>query len=132
MIVKLTPDKEKVKSMLKLIEDREKFIFSIDIEKFSTIAAENYYEVIKELATAVLLLDGLKAIGENAHKELIDYLSNYRELSEYEISLMNDLRIKRNRSSYEGRRIDREYLQNKKDKLLAIIDKLKKLVKNKI
>lgn len=132
MIIKITPDKEKAKSMLRLIENREEFISSIDIEKFSTIATENYYEIIKELATTLLLLDGFKTTGENAHKELIDYLSNYKELSEYEISLMNDLRIKRNKSSYEGKQIDKDYLQNKKDKLLNIIDKLKKLIKSQL
>lgn len=132
MIIKVTPDKEKVESMLKLIRNREEFVSSVDIEKFSTIATENYYEIIKELATAVLLLDGFKTTGENAHKELIDYLSNYNELSEYEISLINDLRIKRNKSSYEGKPIDKEYLRNKKDKLLIIIDKLKKLIKSRL
>lgn len=132
MIIKVTPDKEKVESMLKLIRNREEFVSSIDIEKFSTIATENYYEIIKELATAVLLLDGFKTTGENAHKELIDYLSNYNELSEYEISSINDLRIKRNKSSYEGKSIDKEYLRNRKDKLLIIIDKLKKLIKSRL
>lgn len=132
MIIKITPDKEKAKSMLRLIENREEFISSINIEKFSTIATENYYEIIKELAATLLLLDGFKTTGENAHKELIYYLSNYKELSEYEISLMNDLRIKRNKSSYEGKQIDKEYLQNKKDKLLNVIDKLKKLIKSQL
>lgn len=91
MIIEVSPDKEKVKSILGLIKNREKFLSTIDIEKFSTIAAENYYEIIKELATSLLLLDGLKTTGDGAHKELIDYLSKYEEFSEYEISLMDDL-----------------------------------------
>ena len=133
MIIKIAPDKEKAKSMLELIKDREKFILSLSINEISsTIIAENYYEIIKELATIIALLDGFKATGENAHKELIEYMSKYKELSEDEVVLMNDLRIKRNKSSYEGKKIDKSYLENKKTKLLNIIAKLKNIVNNKL
>jgi hypothetical protein len=132
MIIRITPDKEKARSMINMIKDREIFLSSVDIGKFSTIAAENYYEIIKELASVTLLLDGYKATGENAHKDLIDYLNNYKEITEEEIIIMDDLRIKRNKSSYEGKRIESIYLQNKKDKLILIINKLKKLVNNRL
>ena len=69
MIIKITPDKEKAKSMLSLIKNREKFLPSINIKEFSTIASEHYYEIIKELISIFLMLNGIKAIGENAHKE---------------------------------------------------------------
>lgn len=128
MLHKILPDKEKAKSILKLVSEREKFVSSIDNEKFSTILAENYYEIVKELATALLLLDGFRAIGENAHKETIDNLSKYKEFSDSEISILQDLRIKRNKSSYEGKPIDPSYIANKKDFLLEIINKLKKIV----
>ncbi len=132
MIIKVAIDKEKVKSMLRLIKNREDFLFLIDVKKFPTISAESYYEIIKELATALLLLDGLKAIGEKAHKELIDHLVNYEEISKEEIVVMDDLRAKRNKSSYEGKQIEESYLENKKDKLDNIIQKLKKLINRKI
>lgn len=132
MIIKITPDKEKANSMLKLIEDREKFVLSSSINEISsTIIAENYYEIIKELATIIALLDGFKATGENAHKDLIEYIANYKELLGNEVFLMNDLRIKRNQSNYEGKRIEKNYLENKKAKLLIIIEKLKSIIKNK-
>jgi len=132
MIIRITPDKEKARSMINMIKDREIFLSSVDIGKFSTIAAENYYEIIKELASVTLLLDGYKATGENAHKDLIDYLNNYKEITEEEIIIMDDPRIKRNKSSYEGKKIESIYLQNKKDKLILIINKLKKLVNNRL
>ena len=43
MIIRTTPDKEKVKSMMQLIKEREDFVETIDYEKFSTHSAENYY-----------------------------------------------------------------------------------------
>ena len=131
MIHKIFADKEKVKSMLKMAVDREKTINSIKVD-YPTIVAENYYEIIKELSSALLLLNGLKVTGENAHKEIIDSLEKFDNFSGYEISLLQDLRIKRNKSQYEGEPFDISYLENKKDILLRIIDKLKKEVKNRL
>jgi len=132
VIIKVTPDKEKVKSILQLIIEREEFTHSIDHEKFSTNASENYYEIIKELANALLLIDGLKTTGESAHKDLIDYLANYKEFTESDILFMNDLRIKRNNSAYDGKKIDSSYLPNNKNIILELIEKLKKLIKKKL
>ncbi len=132
MIIKVTPDKEKVKTIFQLIKEREEFVFSIDHEKFSTNATENYYEIIKELANALLLLDGLKTTGEYAHKDLIDYLINYKEFTESDIIFMNDLRIKRNNSSYEGKKIDPSYLINNRKRILELVEKLKKSIKKKL
>src|SRR3989339_331811 len=132
MIIKVTPDKEKVKSILQLIKEREEFISSIDHEKFSTNASENYYEVIKELANALLLLDGLKTTGEYAHKDLIDYLVNYKEFTESDILFMNDLRVKRNNSAYNGKKIEPTYLMNNKKRILELTEKLKRLINDKL
>jgi hypothetical protein len=132
MIIKVTPDKEKVKSILQLLREREEFVKTIDVKKFSTNAAENYYEIIKELANALLLLDGLKTTGEYAHKDLIDYLSNYKEFSQGDIGFLNDLRIKRNNSAYDGKKVDPVYLENNTDRILYLTDKLKLLIKGKL
>jgi hypothetical protein len=127
MIIKILPDKEKAKSILRLVKDREEFLPLIDIEKFPTIAAENYYEIIKELITTLLIFDGIKTLGENAHKELVECLSKYKEFDEKEIRAIDDLRIRRNKSLYEGMGIDTDYIKNKKVQLVAIINKLKEI-----
>jgi hypothetical protein len=132
MIIKITPDREKAASILNMVKNRKEFISSANIERFPTIAVENYYEIIKELATAILLLDGIKATGESAHKETIDALSKYRQMEEWEISLIDDLRLKRNKSSYEGKQINISYLENKKDKIIQIIEKLENLLRRKL
>jgi len=132
MLIKVSPDKEKSVSILQLIKDREEFISTIDHEKFSTNVTENYYEMIKELASALLLIGGLKTMGEYAHKDLIDYLINYKEFTESDIVFMNDLRIKRNNSSYDGKKIDPSYLTNNKNRILELIEKLKKKIKNNL
>ena len=124
MMLKITQDKERAKSIFGMIKEREKFVKNINGNKFSTIIAENYYEIIKELCTAIALTNGYKFIGENAHKELIDFMKNYN-ISENELRMMDDLRVRRNKSSYEGKPIGQIYLDNKKEDLLTIIKKLK-------
>lgn len=132
MIIKTAPDKERAKAIIKVVKQREEYIATTDIEKFHTLIAAEYYEVIKELMTAISLSDGFKTAGENAHKDLVDYLSNYKELTKEEISLMDDLRIRRNKLMYQGVIIELSYLKNNKDKLLSIINKLKEVIQNKL
>lgn len=132
MIIKIAPDKEKARSIFNLTKNRREFISSIDIKRFPTNAAENYYEIIKELGIGILLLDGLKATGDSAHKEMIEALAGYDKIEGWEIELMDDLRVKRNRSSYEGKEIEYVYLKNKRDELESIINKLEKLLDERL
>lgn len=132
MKIKIKPDKEKAKSILKLVKSREDFLNQLEkIKAPSTMVAENYYEIIKELCTALLFVKGYKTLGRYAHKELIDSMKDYK-LSEFEIGILQDLRTRRNKSSYEGKPIEPIYIENKKEKLKDIIDKLKKILKYKI
>jgi len=132
MMHKIFPDKEKAKSIFRMALEREKSVSSLDPVLFTTIATENYYEVIKELATAILLLSGIKATGENAHKEILDSLEKYADFHDEEILILQDLRLKRNKSMYEGKQINPSYLGNNKDAILKIIDKLKKVIRERI
>jgi len=103
----------------------------LDIKKFSTIVSEIYYEIIKELSSALILLDGFKSIGENSHKDLISFLEKYK-FSELEISLLHDLRIRRNKSSYEGKPFEISFLEFNEKRLLQIIKRLKYLINIKL
>lgn len=131
MLHKIFPDREKAKSIFKMVLERERYIKSSKID-YTNIVVENYYEIIKELATAILLLDGIKAVGENAHKEIIDSLKRYIGLSDEYAFVLQDLRLKRNKSMYEGKQIDMSYLENNKDFFIEIADKLKKIVKDRL
>tara|TARA_Y100000310_G_C20580410_1_gene762689 strand:- start:191 stop:592 length:402 start_codon:yes stop_codon:yes gene_type:complete len=128
MIIKITPDKEKAESILRMCEHRETTMKHIRGVGFPTIIAENYYEIIKELITALLLIEGIKTIGEYAHKELIQKLLEYDAFKIDEIKIIDDLRIRRNKSSYEGKPFEKIYLENHEEQLIEIITKLKELV----
>ena len=136
MIIKISSDKEKAKSMLKMAENTEKFIKQIiqkiGLEEHQSLLAREYYEVMRGLASAILFVDGFKAIGENAHKEIIGYLSKYNGISEQEILEIQELRIRRNKNSYEGKPIKSPYLENKKGKFENIINKLKIMLEKKL
>lgn len=90
-------------------------------------------EIIRELLSVVLLLDGYKTYGEGAHKKLIDYLEeNYKDFSTYEISLIDNLRTTRNKIAYDGFFVNKDYIERKKKNIDIIIKKLKDIIKKKL
>ena len=94
---------------------------------------KEYYQVIRELISVVLLLDGYKTYGEGAHKKLVEYLQlNYKEFDEYAISLIDDLRIIRNKIAYDGFFVDMDYIERKVKDIQEIIRKLNGVIKKKI
>ncbi|MGB8216576.1 MAG: hypothetical protein WCE94_04665 [Candidatus Methanoperedens sp.] len=132
-IIKTMPDREKAKSILKMVETTMEMISAIDSKKYPSNVLKEYYEVIRELITVILLLDGYKTQGEGAHKKLIEYLEkNYPEFKRYEISLIDDLRLTRNRIAYNGFFVTDEYLERKMKEILAIIDKLRVIIYKKL
>ena len=132
-IIKATPNVEKVKSIIKMVDSTLEMIKSIDIAKFSSNVTKEYYDVIRELLTTILLLDGYKTYGEGAHKKLIEYIKeNYKELNNYEISLVDDLRIIRNKISYDGFFVERDYIERKTGDIKEVIKKLKIIINNKL
>ena len=128
-VLKITPDKEKARSLLKLVELREMDLKSKS-EEFITLIIESYYEIIKELITAIMSIDGYKTLS---HEFLIGYIARfYKELSSAEIYLMDQLRKTRNDIAYRGITIQPEYLKRNKERILIIVNRLKQIVKNKI
>lgn len=133
MIIKIEIDSERAKSLYEMTLKRERFIKTLEInENSSTIISENYYEIIKELGTIVLFLEGLKATGESAHREIIEYLGKINILNPEETSIAQDLRLKRNYSSYEGEQISEHYILQKKKFLEEIISKLRKAAEKRL
>lgn len=128
-VTKLTSDKEKAKALLRLVELREKDL-SAKGEEFATLIVEQYYEVVKELATAIMSIDGYKTLS---HELLVGYIAKfYKEFTQSEVYLMDQLRKTRNDIAYRGVLIKPEYLKRNKVSVLEIISKLKYIVIKKI
>ncbi len=132
-IIKTAPDREKAKSILKMVETTLEMIDTIDPKKFTSHVVKEYYEVIRELITVILLLDGYKTHGEGAHKKLIEYMEkNYAEFRGHEISLIDDLRLIRNKIAYNGFFVTNDYLDRKRQEILTLIDKLRIIIYKKL
>lgn len=132
-LIRVTSDKEKAQSILKMVETTLEMVKFIDKNKFPSNIAKEYYEIIRELISIILLLDGYKAIGEKAHKRQIEYLEvNYKEFNKAEITFMDDLRITRNKIAYDGFFVKESYVDRKLADILKIIEKLKGLINKKL
>ena len=129
-LIKITPDKEKARNILKMVSLIEERIKSQDKTKMAALIITDYYEIIKELITAIFLIDGYKTLS---HKDLIDYIKGKNsEFSMHEISVLDDLRILRNRVTYEGFFIEVSYLNRNEALFKKTILKLKTLIAKKL
>jgi len=126
----MTPDKEKARSILNMVNLIEERIKIQDKNKMSALIITDYYEIIKELITAILLIEGYKTLS---HIELIRYIENNRkEFTEEDISVLDNLRILRNRVTYEGFFINTSYLERNEISFKEMIKKLKNLISMKL
>ena len=129
-LIKITPDKERARSIIKMTSLIKERIKSQNRENMTALIITDYYEIIKELITAILLTDGYKTLS---HKDLFDYLEKkYPEFDANDISNLNDLRILRNKVSYEGFFIDLSYLDRHEFLFKEIITKLEDILGDKL
>lgn len=131
-LMRASVDMEKIKSILKMADATLEMIRTIDSRRFASNIVKEYYDVLRELASAIMLLDGLKTHGEGAHKNIIEYLEKNRKLSGYEISLLDELRITRNKIAYDGFFITEDYLERKRKDIIALSEKLKSVLEKGI
>lgn len=128
-IFRIRRDKARAKDLLKMAKERLKLLKLIPRDKTFKII-EEYYEIIKELLTAIMYLDGYKTLS---HVRLIEYFSSkYDYLNRKEIELIDTLRKFRISIVYYGRKISEEFLLNNEEEIRKIIKILLKVVKMKI
>ena len=123
-------DEGKVQSILKLgaVRLRVVNLIPLDMETASVIA-EHFYEIIKELLTALLLLHGLKS---DNHECLIAFFQKTYPDQEYEVKVLYDLKIIRNKIDYEGLFVDKEYIERNKLEFIHIISFIQAKIQEKL
>ena len=126
-IIKITPDKKRAKNILKMVLLLEKRITIQDPISMSALILTDYYEIIKELSTGIMYAEGYKTLS---HKDLLGYVS--KSLNKRESSIIDDLRVLRNRVSYDGFEIDPSYLERNEQDFRKIIIKLKEILDTKV
>ena len=128
-IKKVEPDGERIESIKRMCNIRLKVIKNIEIDdETASIIAADYYEIIKELLTALLFKNGLKS---DNHECLISFFKNKFPRYEYEAKMMHQLKNVRNRVSYDGVFVKKDYININQLEFEHIIDLLNKILEEK-
>ncbi len=125
MITKVTPDKQKAQALIRMAEITMERLEKTNISEYPSNTLVDYYDTIHKLLEAIALKEGTKARGEGAHQELIDYVAKQIKLDEQTRQFLQQLRDYRNRISYEGFMIQKNFIITNKEKIKSIIRKLK-------
>ena len=90
-VAKISPDRETANSLMNNVEDRLKFLKTID-KNFPNMVFETVYEIIRESINALMLLEGYKPYS---HEVVIAFLEKFHpdKFTEYELTNLNNLRI---------------------------------------
>lgn len=129
VIIKVSQDKEKAKNLFKMIQSILERIKNTNKKKFTSLIVSDYYEIVKELITAILISEGIKTLS---HKVLIEQAKKFNGISEQEFYLINELRIIRNKINYDGFFVEYDYLERKEKSINSAIKKLLKVLQSKI
>ena len=125
-IKKVEPDKEKMESIKKMCRIRHKLLLNVSIDdETASVVATDYYEIIKELLTALLLKNGLKS---GNHECLISFFRHNFPEYEYESKAIHQLKDVRNRVCYDGVFVKMEYVERNKLEFESIIKQLYTLI----
>ena len=90
---------------------------------------EGHYEIIKELCTAILVLDGWKALN---HECLFAFLKSKKQNLELDFGYLLELKDTRNSIDYRGVKVSSGLWKNNKLKIEMIIKTLKEYIKEKL
>jgi len=123
VIIKISPDKQKSQALVKMAQITLDRLSETNTQKYPTNTLTDYYDIAHKLMEAILLKDGFKTSGEGAHKELIDFISEQHDLSEQNKIFLQQIRSYRNRTSYEGFCINKNYIIKNEIKIQEIIEK---------
>lgn len=129
MQIKITPDKQKTKALMDMAKISLSRLNETDKEKYPTNTLTDYYDIIHKIMEAIAYIEGVKIKGEGAHQELIEYICKKYNIEEPIRIFLQELREYRNRISYEGFMINKEYIKVNIKKIEGIIDRFIKLTK---
>jgi hypothetical protein len=108
-------------------------INSIDYNVFPSNVLQQYYDVLRELMSIIMLLDGFKTKGEGAHKEIIEYIGkNYSNVTQGQIMFLDELRVLRNRISYDGFFIESDFVKRKNEDIIELVRLFKEIIDKKM
>lgn len=127
---KVRPDKEMARSISKMVEVRMRALELMNKKEFASLVVENYYEIIKETTTALMILDGYKTLS---HEVLIGYLKEvFPQFTESEIVFVDQLRQLRNKIAYKGFFVNPDFVERNETRTKEIVLKLLNILRKKL
>lgn len=127
-IIERTPDEERAKSLKRMADKTLERIRETDEEKYTTQVVRDYYNVVHNLLEAISMSIGKKVEGRGAHAELISFISKKFEMETSQEQFLQNLRKYRNRISYEGFFMQKDYLKRNEERIIESIEKLNKIL----
>ena len=125
--IKISPDKEKAKSLIETAEERINCSTNEINEKNSNFIFEDYYSSVIEIVHAILNLEGYKVSN---HICLGYYLKDVLK-REGLFRIFDDLRYKRNSLTYYGKRMEFETAVYSIEQAKKLIKELKTILEGK-
>ncbi len=128
-IFRITPDRERAADLFEMAKERIELVKLIP-KGMAYRIVEEYYEIAKELLTAIMYIDGHKTLS---HVKLIEYFSlHYKGLDDQQLRLIDDLRKQRHGIVYYGKKVRQEFLINHEEEIKKTIKILLLIVGNKL
>lgn len=124
MKIEIKSDKQKAEALQKMAEITLKRLEETDKEKYPSNTLTDYYDIMHKLMEATTLQEGIKIKGEGAHQQLIDYVAKKKNLNEQDRLFLQEMRGIRNRISYEGFMVNKNYISLNIKEIKGIIDRL--------
>ena len=129
---KISIDKAKAISLEKMAKTSLERLNSFDKLKYASNTLDDYYDILHKLMESLSSLSGIKFVGNFAHKELIDWVSDYLNIGEQNKLFLQRIRNYRNRISYEGFFIKPNFISQNEQRIVEIINKLNSKIKEMI
>jgi len=122
-VKKIKENPEQAEALLKLAKRRLESIKKRRKDEFSQLLIESYYEAIKEIISALLVIHGYKSYS---HECLITFIEEFYPniLDDFEIHFLDSMRKLRSDIQYRGRDVADDYLKRNSLVIEKIIEKL--------
>ena len=124
MQIKINPDKEKAKALIKMANITLERLKETNKEKYPANTLTDSYDIIHKIMESITYIQGVKIKGEGAHQEIIDYVCKKFGIAEPTRIFIQELRDYRNNISYEGFAINSNYIKTNEKKIELIINQL--------
>ena len=130
-VKKVKENPEQAKAFLKLAIRRLESVEKRRNNEFSQLLIESYYEVIKELISALNSIHGYKSYS---HECLISFMDEFypNVLDDFQIHFLDSMRKLRSDIQYRGRDVADDYLKRNSSLIEKIIKNLLNLLEKEL